>query len=176
MSRLPRISPRALPTFLQHQFRICRRTFERWCAQGDVPGAYRTRGGHWRVRIPSKKLQHDAILREVWARPRIKTRRYQVRLAIAQWLYPPRAPMPKPPNKHPTQEDFVATRLLWATHGITEDDFNDADLQKRDPEKHRVLFEWSLSLEPPTYPRAYLALKKSHCKPPLIFYSITARK
>jgi hypothetical protein len=32
------------------------RTFERWCAKGDVPGVYRTRGGHLRVRTPSKAL------------------------------------------------------------------------------------------------------------------------
>src|SRR5712692_11624488 len=37
-------------------FGISVRTFERWCAVGDVPGAYRTKGGHWRVRRPSRQL------------------------------------------------------------------------------------------------------------------------
>lgn len=31
------------------------RTVRRWCERGDVPGAYRTKGGHWRLRRPSAK-------------------------------------------------------------------------------------------------------------------------
>ena len=31
------------------------RTIRRWCARGYIPGAYRTRGGHWRVRAPRSR-------------------------------------------------------------------------------------------------------------------------
>jgi hypothetical protein len=34
---------------------VTRRTVARWCAAGKVPGAYRTRGGHWRLRKPRRE-------------------------------------------------------------------------------------------------------------------------
>lgn len=47
-----------LPGILAKELGVSTRTFERWCKQGDVPGAYRTRGGHWRIRKPSKQSIH----------------------------------------------------------------------------------------------------------------------
>src|SRR6266545_8100691 len=82
MSRLPR----TLTAYLRKRFGISRRTFERWCARGDVPGAYRTRGGHWRVRRPTKAF----VASLPWRRLRdgyIKTRREKVRDAIISF-YP----------------------------------------------------------------------------------------
>ena len=39
-----------LPAFLAEQMGVSRRTVQRWFEAGKVAGAYRTRGGHWRVR------------------------------------------------------------------------------------------------------------------------------
>src|SRR6266516_4303123 len=44
-------SPMSL-TSLASEKGVSRRTVQRWCAAGKVPGAYRTKGGHWRVRRP----------------------------------------------------------------------------------------------------------------------------
>jgi excisionase family DNA binding protein len=47
-----------LPAFLAEQMGVSRRTVQRWFDAGKIQGAYRTRGGHWRVRRSrgSKKL------------------------------------------------------------------------------------------------------------------------
>jgi hypothetical protein len=39
---------------LASEMGVTRRTVTRWCAAGRVPGAYRTRGGHWRLRKPRR--------------------------------------------------------------------------------------------------------------------------
>lgn len=41
---------------------VNQRTVRRWCQKGMVPGAYQTRGGHWRVR-ESKKFNRWLIFR-----------------------------------------------------------------------------------------------------------------
>jgi excisionase family DNA binding protein len=46
-----------LPGILAKELGVSRRTFERWCKRGYVPGAYRTKGGHWRIRRPSKQIR-----------------------------------------------------------------------------------------------------------------------
>lgn len=43
------------PLLLASLIGVSRRTVTRWCATGKVPGAYRTRGGHWRLRKPRRE-------------------------------------------------------------------------------------------------------------------------
>jgi hypothetical protein len=38
------------PLLLASEMGVTRRTVTRWCEAGKVPGAYRTKGGHWRLR------------------------------------------------------------------------------------------------------------------------------
>jgi hypothetical protein len=138
-----------LPAYLQQCFGICRRTFERWCARGDVPGAYRTRGGHWRVRKASKAMIKSFILR-----PRAKTRRDQVGRAIISY------PL-NPSNSYllgRIKRENAAIKFTLASYGITEEDIHDPKLHERDAEKHYILWEKS----PPTrHPRAYEAINDS---------------
>ena len=44
------------PLLLASEMGVTRRTVTRWCAAGKVPGAYRTKGGHWRLRKPRRPL------------------------------------------------------------------------------------------------------------------------
>ena len=118
----------SLPAYLQQRFGICRRTFERWCAQGDVPGAYRTRGGHWRVRKPTW-----SVTKKVLRSRRTKNRRDQVRRAIVDYPFPP---IPWSPL-----DTVLASKFWLAANGISEEDFWDDDLQQRDPEKYHFLWE-----------------------------------
>ena len=65
------------------------RTIRRWCARGYIPGAYRTKGGHWRVRAARSK--HTLIMK-ILASTRGK-RRYRKkeearpRFGLYGWLY-----------------------------------------------------------------------------------------
>ena len=71
--------------------RMTRQHLTRLCRQGEVPGAFRTKGGHWRV-SPSKKLNawlgrpdvspknYDDILLEVG---RVAAEQYQYEVAAA---------------------------------------------------------------------------------------------
>ncbi len=43
------------PLLLASEMGVSRRTVQRWCEAGEVPGAYRTKGGHWRLRKPRIK-------------------------------------------------------------------------------------------------------------------------
>jgi len=43
------------PLLLASEMGVSRRTVQRWCEAGKVPGAYRTKGGHWRLRKPRIK-------------------------------------------------------------------------------------------------------------------------
>jgi hypothetical protein len=126
MARLPS----ELPAYLRQCFGISRRTFERWCAQGDVPGAYRTKGGHWRVRKVAwatvRSWQMDGW-RRGW-----RTRRDRVKRAIADYPCP---------DGVPKQPAVAALKLELAARGITEEDFWDLNLKERDPEKYHFLWE-----------------------------------
>jgi excisionase family DNA binding protein len=42
------------PMLLAAEMGVTRRTVQRWCEAGKVPGAYRTKGGHWRLRKPAR--------------------------------------------------------------------------------------------------------------------------
>jgi hypothetical protein len=136
-----------LPGYLQQCFGICRRTFQRWCARGDVPGAYRTRGGHWRVRKASK-----AMIKSFFLRPRAKTRRDQVGRAIIDYPF-------NPSNFYLSARDIerekAAVKLMLAAYGISEDDFFDLNLKERDPEKYYILWEKS---PPALHPRVLEAV------------------
>lgn len=48
------------PLLLANELKVTGRTVTRWCEIGKIPGAYRTRGGHWRLRKPrpTKHRQH----------------------------------------------------------------------------------------------------------------------
>jgi hypothetical protein len=141
-----------LPAYLQRRFGICRRTFERWCAQGDVPGAYRTRGGHWRVRKPAK-----AMVKSFFLRSRTTTRRDKVGSAIVDYPFVPPALDFDLLARH-----SAAVKLMLASYGISEEDIWDPDLEKRDPEKSYILWQKS----PPTVPPAFLeAVNDRQCAP-----------
>ena len=126
----------SLPAYLQRRFSICRRTFERWCARGDVPGAYRTRGGHWRVRKATK-----AMVKSFFLRPRATTRRDKVRDAIVDYPF-----VPPELDFDLLARHSAAVKLMLASYGIREEDIWDPDLGERDPDKCHML--WGKS--PPT--------------------------
>jgi hypothetical protein len=146
MSRLPE----SLPAYLQKHFGICRRTFERWCARGDVPGAYRTRGGHWRVR------KHTNAMFESMMHHRTKTRRDEVRNAI---VFCPRYPSKilREVLDGTLQPRIAEAKFTLAAHGITEADIRDKKLKERDPEKYNFLWKTS---PPIRHPRAHEAVKE----------------
>jgi predicted DNA-binding transcriptional regulator AlpA len=132
MSRLPK----TLTARLRKRFGISRRTFERWCARGDVPGAYRTRGGHWRVRKPT-----DAVVASLpWRRLRngyTKTRREKVRDAIISFYPEYRVRIKK------FEETVFDLQLIAADTyiglGITDTDFYVAQLKRAALEKKEPL-------------------------------------
>jgi len=137
MARLPS-KLLTLPVYLRQRFGISRRTFERWCVHRDVPGAYRTRGGHWRVR----KLAW-ATVKRLWLHShKPRTRRERVLRAICD--YPSFFSLPDP------KAQLAARKLMLACYEITDDDIRDPNLQERDPEKYQVLWEIS---PPPSIPR-----------------------
>jgi hypothetical protein len=47
------------------EMHVSRRTVQRWCASGRVRGAYRTKGGHWRVRKPRGKIDPDSKIEQL---------------------------------------------------------------------------------------------------------------
>jgi len=143
MARLPSELPE-LRGYLRHHFGISRRTFERWCARGDVPGAYRTRGGHWRVRKPSWATVKTWIM-DLW-RSKAQTRRDRVKRAILNY------PLPPGPREPPPERQLAARKLWLAGYGISEEDIRDLNLKERDPEKHHILWEKSPT---PSVPRRF---------------------
>jgi excisionase family DNA binding protein len=42
---------------LAKEMGVTPRTVRRWCNQGKIPGAYRTKGGHWRLRKPRGRFK-----------------------------------------------------------------------------------------------------------------------
>ncbi|PWT82948.1 MAG: hypothetical protein C5B58_07325 [Acidobacteria bacterium] len=119
MARLPS----ELPLYLRQTFGISRRTFERWCARGDVPGAYRTRGGHWRVRKPAWATIENS-------KPLSETRRDRVLCAIIAYPY----------FYIPDEERTAAFNLTLAGREIADRDVFNPDLEERFPEKYRFLW------------------------------------
>lgn len=145
--------------FLANHTGVSVRTIERWCADGKVPGAYRTRGGHWRLRKPRGKY---------WIKDRIAE-------AVAIYTLPPARPLP-PPTEHErlewrfsdlqrrfaTQCEKLATspefnnalEFSMTAVGISDDDWRDIShpdpverrrrimaLKDREPEKWAFIFE-----------------------------------
>ncbi len=149
MTRLPE----SLPTYLQKRFGISRSTFQRWCARGDVPGAYRTRGGHWRVRKHTKAMLKSSILAP--CKGRTKTRREKVRDAII--LYPCHPDESLLPKMNELEDEITKAKLTLAAHGITDADFVDKNLKEREPAKFNFLWKTS---PPIRHPRAHEAVKE----------------
>ena len=42
------------PVLLAKELAVTRRTVIRWCGEKKIPAAYRTKGGHWRLRKPRR--------------------------------------------------------------------------------------------------------------------------
>jgi hypothetical protein len=121
---------------LRKRFGISRRTFERWCARGDVPGAYRTRGGHWRIRKPTKEF----VASFPWRRLRngyTETRREKVLDAIISF-YPEYRVKIKKFEKTIFEAQCVAADT-YVRLGITDADFYVARLKKAALEKKELL-------------------------------------
>jgi len=146
MTRLASELP-GLLGYLRHHLGISRRTFERWCARGDVPGAYRTRGGHWRVRKPSWATVKTWMMDQL--RTKAQTRRDRVKRAIVSY------PLPRATRESPPEQQLAARKLQLAAYEITEEDVRDLNLKERDPEKHHIL--WEKSPPPPIPPWAWKA-------------------
>ena len=161
MSRLPGILMKALG--------ISTRTFERWCAKGDVPGAYRTRGGHWRVRKPS-----EAVMLKLLTTPHYgETRKGRITelISFIPWFESPEYPEFKRKiaayTKDPSFRDRMmngqkyekaAIEVMKAALEVSDADLNDPDFAQREPEKCRLLYHtpaaqvlrdyWKASKEP----------------------------
>jgi hypothetical protein len=154
--------------FLASEMSVSRRTVQRWCAARKVPGAYRTRGGHWRVRRPRGKIDPSD----------------PVACLITLYFMPP--PRPSPPLTMRKRLEWIKAILEWQIADemealINSQGFNDAlefstvlkgicdddglprglkdiprqersrvvrqhfkDLEVRDPEKFRFLIETPL--------------------------------
>jgi hypothetical protein len=143
MTRLPG----SLSAYLQKNFGISRSTFQRWCARGDVPGAYRTKGGHWRVRKPTPAM----LARAMTHRP--KNLREIVREAII--TYPHFFLAKSAPDEWQGRTNEL--KLSLAAYGITLADIGDAKFKERDPEKWGRLWDTSL---PFWLPRSREAIKE----------------
>ena len=151
MTRLPE----SLPAYLQKYLGISRSTFQRWCTRGDVPGAYRSRGGHWRVRKHTKAMLKSSILAP--CKGRTKTRREKVRDAIILYpLYPDESLLAELRSEC-SPSGIAEAKLTMAAHGITDADFFDNKLKERDPEKYHYLWKTS---PPVRHPRAHEAVKE----------------
>lgn len=61
---------RALKRYVTQTYRIGQRTLQRWMKAGVVPGVYRTKGGHYRIRKP-KGLTEEQLLRSAATRAAI---------------------------------------------------------------------------------------------------------
>jgi len=150
MARLPSKLP-GLPAYLRQRLGISRRTFERWCTHGDVPGSYRTRGGHWRVRKPAW-----ATVKRLWLHPdKPRTRCERVLRAICD--YPSFFSLPD------RKVQLAARKLMLACYEITDEDIRDPNLQERDPEKYQIL--WEISPPPPIPRRVWEAVNDSKLAP-----------
>jgi hypothetical protein len=162
------------PAFLASQMGVSRRTATRWCAAGKVPGAYRTKGGHWRVRRRRRKY---------WISDRI------AELVFIYTEPPPRA-LPPPTKRERLEWRFRSLQQRFADQaerlasspefnnalefskvvaGVTNDDMRDiaqrdlADrrsrlmqLKNRDPEKWNFLFTRRFF---EVHPKAYAAIR-----------------
>lgn len=58
---------------LAEEMKVTRRTVNRWCEDRKVPGAYRTKGGHWRLRKPRRVKGYDREIAEFVLRYTCKT-------------------------------------------------------------------------------------------------------
>jgi hypothetical protein len=155
------------PMFLAKQLGVSRRTVTRWCEARKVPGAYRTKGGHWRGRRPRGRriTKTDKITALVL--PHVFL--YVEARAKKKMLYR----SPPPHSQPPKTMEPITERLNWlrwrlatlewrlvakmeeltaspefdhaveysiVAKEISHDDMRDPmDLKDRDPEKFRAL-------------------------------------
>jgi hypothetical protein len=165
------------------EMRVSRRTVQRWCAAGKVPGAYRTKGGHWRVRKPRGRFKKvdkiaELVMRHFLESPRPLRRlsrreRWELRLADLQWRLADQGEKlaSSPEFNHALEFSKVLT-------GVTDDDMREItqrdpaerwrrimELKERDEEKWRFLFKRPFfevhprAGEAATQPHHMLALK-----------------
>ena len=116
------------PLLLATETDVTRRTVTRWCEAGKVPGAYQTKGGHWRWRRPRSNEWLDENLAKFVGEELIR----KVKILLPHY--------------------DEAVELTFAVAGITDDDIravahpdrfqrkrNRAALKKRDRRKWRLL-------------------------------------
>jgi hypothetical protein len=127
------------PAFLALKMRVSRRTGRRWFEAGKVPGAYKTKGGHWRVRKPRRSQVHpdDNITHWVMLYTLPPLERWGWRLAMLE-----RRLAKVMDDAAPKLED--ALECSMTAHGISEDDMRElrsleGKLECRDPDKYRYL-------------------------------------
>jgi AcrR family transcriptional regulator len=105
-----------MPLIIARKLNKHPRTIRRWCELGLIPGAYRTKGGHWRIRrfriheqlrvseCIEKFARHRGSFPEDYLPPFDKE--------LLEWL------------KDGGQKRYKrATRLLLATHGLSNETF-----------------------------------------------------
>jgi hypothetical protein len=138
-----------LPSILAKGLGVSVRTFERWCARGNVPGAYQTKGGHWRIRRPSEQLAR----KHGWNRTPGYFESRKGRITEQLLLYccppPPLSPELERLIKSPAvlygmthgRELMLAVETAMAAHEISDMDRSDPNLAQREPGKYRLLNE-----------------------------------
>jgi hypothetical protein len=109
------------PGLLAAEMRVNRRTVQRWCEARQVPGAYRTKGGHWRLRRPTIKRR--------WSRYDDRIADFVMRYTSVGGYTPPREP------------DFVMAQKIvqWAARRASNPAAPSADEAKR----IRNALEWA---------------------------------
>jgi hypothetical protein len=129
---------------------VSRRTFQRWCADGKVPGAYRTEGGHWRFDGDPDiaRRQKKSDIAEVLG---VSYRTLQRLEIVPCDLVTVRRQLPtgdfitvegeKWEAVEVAQRCYDATEFAVTAQGISDDDLHSpmVELEQRDPEKAQWL-------------------------------------
>jgi excisionase family DNA binding protein len=97
-----------LPSELSSVLGVPERTFRRWCETGKMPGAYQTRGGHWRVRRPSPAMLRKVSGTGFWA-----SERGRLVKALDLYFSIPRSPM-RDKTIRAVLDDSFAEKILAA--------------------------------------------------------------